>query len=273
MPPKLSHLPRLLLSVLEKYERGQEDYDMLLDTAEIDWKESLADDEVEKRVLTGQKAAESELRTKIFDRTEGTNALFSELSNEKSAITRSITIDEIRKAVEEQRTRQQEKTASAEIEGPSPQTAGDTQPDLGLQFAKEFALNLDKLVWRVEGLDRLNDEEILDTNLRELLREAHRCFLHGFDYASAILCGAILEQALRTALTCEAKLEESSWEALQQGLLSEEQYRMANEVRELRNDAAHNPAHFRQYSDTVRASVLSNTRAVLVALNPLLGMH
>lgn len=145
------------------------------------------------------------------------------------------------------------------------------KPDFEVFLARDFASLLGQTASRLENLEEIEFPEILSPHLKTLLQEAHRCYLYGFELACSALCGAILEETLRTVLMTSAKLEEASWDALKKGLITDEQYRMADEVRELRNEALHEPRKFAARSNLMRASVISNTRTVLVAINPQLG--
>jgi hypothetical protein len=273
MARELSYLSKLLLITLEKYERGQEDLDILVSALETEISEIAPPEESAERVGSVRQATDKELRSKIFDSAQNTDRLFSDASTRIDSIARRLSAGEIRDALDRAKTARAPAGPDLRTDVAEHPHEKPTPPDVALFFAKEFALNLDHIASGVEGFDRLNCDEIEEPHFRRLLLEAHRCYLYGFDYACAIWCGAILEEALRTVLRSDAKLDESSWDALQNHLLTEEQYRMADEVRELRNDAAHNPVRFVQRSKVIHASMLANTRAVLVALNPSLGNH
>jgi len=143
-------------------------------------------------------------------------------------------------------------------------------PDLSIYFLKKFAALLDSVVEKTRNLEELSYRDVLSEELRGLFQEAHYCYLYGLESSSAIMCGAILEEGFRKRCgygsTQRLKLEEVIFNALEEGVISHEIFEMADEIREMRNLAAHDPKGFKDRSAGMRATILSNTRSVVKAL-------
>lgn len=136
-------------------------------------------------------------------------------------------------------------------------------PDrLAIHFAQEFALKLSDLVSRAQKLEDLDYGDIVSDNLRLQLQEAHRCYLYGLDVSVAILCGSILEQALKERLGLDWKLELMLREAEDQGILTPEEWGMGDTVREVRNYAVHDLEKFMQ-PNIKKSALLADTRKVV----------
>ncbi|HMD20339.1 MAG TPA: DUF4145 domain-containing protein [Alloacidobacterium sp.] len=143
------------------------------------------------------------------------------------------------------------------------------KPDFNVLFTLRFASQLDTMVEKLNGLDDLTCSEILSNPVRKLLQEAHDCFLHGLEAASAITCGAALEETLKEVLPhCDERwdLGQLLQDAKESSLLSDDEWGMGDDVREFRNLAAHNPKEFSRRSQVQKISLLSNTRAVVEIL-------
>jgi hypothetical protein len=67
-------------------------------------------------------------------------------------------------------------------------------------YAEEMIAKLGEMVSRTTSLQKLNLERIPKIDLREYFEEAHKCYLHGFTIACAVMCRAILESALEERL-------------------------------------------------------------------------
>ena len=141
-----------------------------------------------------------------------------------------------------------------------------SEPDFGVYFTREFLVRLDDLVSRVEGLEELEYGDIVSDNLRSLFQEAHRCYLYGFDVSAAIMCGAILEQALKETLKLGGGMEMLLETAEGDELLSPVERGMGDDVRVLRNEAVHDYEKFMRRRQEPRATLLSNTRRVVKTL-------
>lgn len=143
-------------------------------------------------------------------------------------------------------------------------------PNLHIHFLKQFAIQLDKVASRTQNLEELAYRDILVPEVRSLLHEAHYCYLFGFEAASAVMCGAVIEQLLRRAFAIpdkeDLKLESALYEARVSEKISQTIYEMAEDVRNLRNMAAHHPKTFDQQSPARKSTILSNTRAVAKAI-------
>ncbi|MGC2635814.1 MAG: DUF4145 domain-containing protein [Acidobacteriaceae bacterium] len=139
------------------------------------------------------------------------------------------------------------------------------QPDFAAYFAWDFALRLNSLVSRTQSLADLEYKDIISGNLRILFQEAHRCYLDGFEFSVAVICGAILEQALKQTLNVDWNLDLMLKEAEDRGMLTPEEWGMADTVREARNCAVHDLSKFLR-PEIRKATLLSNTRNVVKKL-------
>jgi hypothetical protein len=139
--------------------------------------------------------------------------------------------------------------------------------DFHAYFAWDFAAKVDEMVARLQGLEELEYSEILSETARRLMQQAHLCYLQGYDAATAIMCGAVLEQTLKEALHRESgELNDLLRDAEDASLLTPRQWGMGDDVRKLRNNAIHNLPKFLKRPEHERATVLSNTRSVVRAL-------
>jgi hypothetical protein len=136
-------------------------------------------------------------------------------------------------------------------------------PDFATGFAWEFALNLPKIVSRVQSLGVLDYGDIVSDNLRALFIEAHGCYLGGREISVAIICGAILEQALKETLKEDWKLELMLTEAEERGILTSEEWGTGDTIREIRNEAVHDLPKFMRRSEADKREMLGNTRQLV----------
>jgi hypothetical protein len=138
-----------------------------------------------------------------------------------------------------------------------------TSDRIAIHFAQQFAVGLNDMVSRAKSLENLEFADLVSNDLRELFQEAHHCYLHGRELSVAIICGAILEQALRDTLKSDCKLEKMLEDARERGILTWEQWGTADTVRQLRNLALHDQDEFRRWSASDKAALLFNTRAAV----------
>lgn len=146
-----------------------------------------------------------------------------------------------------------------------------SKPNLHIFFAREFISWVDLAVAQVENLGDVKFRDAIPTHLRDFLGEAYRCYLYGLDAACASLCGAILQEAIHIKLPNRnfGGLGEAIMAAEQECLLSQQAINAANEVKRLRNNAAHGSIRFIQSQQHERKYVLSLTREVLDTLFPI----
>lgn len=136
-------------------------------------------------------------------------------------------------------------------------------PDFHVYFAWDFASRIDTMVARISNLEEIKYRDVVSATTRKLLQQAHICYINGFEAATVIMCGAILEQTLKDVLQLEGKLEQLLGAAEGCGLLTPEQWGMGDDVRELRNYAIHDLPKFLKQPEHRKATILSNTRAVV----------
>lgn len=138
-------------------------------------------------------------------------------------------------------------------------------PDLAAYFAWDFAMKMPQVVSRMQLLEDFEYRDIVSEHLRVLFQEAHRCYLGGLDLSVAVVCGAILEQALRETLKVDWKLDLMLKESEDRGILSPEEWGMGDTIREARNYAVHDlPRFMRREID--KAAILVSTRTVVKRL-------
>jgi len=151
--------------------------------------------------------------------------------------------------------------------------AGD-EDAIDAAFAEELLEKLPGVVSRAKSLDTLNLDHIPDDDVRRYFREAHRCYLYGFNLACAVLSRAILESALRKRYSTDgpprkgAVVREPNFCALIQmanadGLFRNVPKEWADDVRKAGNDAIHDLLKFEQRWETRLDEVLLYTRKVL----------
>jgi hypothetical protein len=154
-------------------------------------------------------------------------------------------------------------------EGLKRQVEEAMKPDYHAIFTWQFALKLDLMIDKFNCLEELTCNEILSASVRGLLQESHYCFLHDLEKAAAITCGAALEEALKEVIPHRDgrwNLDQLLQDARDRSLLTDEEWGMADDVREFRNLAAHDPSEFTHRSRIQKISLLSNTRAVIEIL-------
>jgi len=155
---------------------------------------------------------------------------------------------------------------------------------LDAYFAKEVLGKLPRIVNRVCKLDSLDIQGIPNERVKHCFGEAHRCWLYGFNVASAVLCRAIIESALEELIKLheqtpsvprpipggaprDSKLKALIERAKEKRILTEDGAACAESVKKAGNAAAHpdyNPPLFKALSQGDRlAEVLANTRQVL----------
>jgi len=260
MPKEKSELSKLLLHVIDMYERGGDDYDALC--IAVEQQDQPSDDDAQRR-LSEREAIDLKLKS-IFDSSRSTDAEFAELVINNPNVSRGLSLEEIRGALDQIRIHEVRGADLERVEVQSQEQLSSAQPtDLGLFFAKDFVSNLDQYVSRSEEFDQVEYSENLSPNQKLLFRQAHRCYLFGFEAATVIMCGAILEQTLKDVLRLDLNLRELLKEAEVCGLLAPEEWGMGDDVRELRNEALHNLSKFLKRPEHQRATILSNTRAVV----------
>jgi hypothetical protein len=66
-------------------------------------------------------------------------------------------------------------------------------------YAREVLEKLQLVLFRVSWLERITLKGV-PPNVQAYIDEAHACFLYGFEVASAVLCRAVLERAVKEAL-------------------------------------------------------------------------
>jgi hypothetical protein len=140
---------------------------------------------------------------------------------------------------------------------------------------------LGKLSNAVSRALRLEDMELLPVTpdaLKRYFEEANRCYLYGFKIACAVLCRAILEEALKNVCDPDGKIEtakrlrqdkRSYFDTLvrfatEKGKLGDEA--CALNVKEAGNWAIHNFPKFKKRWESKIDEILVNTRKVLLDL-------
>ncbi len=262
MPREKSELSKLLLLAIDRYERGGDDYDSLC--VEIERREEPSDDDAPRRMNAVREATDRQLKSRIFEGSMETDSKFAESLTSDMGIKQALNLEKIGQAHDKIRIHEVRGTDLESAEDQRQEQLSPAQSaDLGLYFAKDFVSNLDQMVSRAEALDRVEYSEILSATQKSLLREAHRCYLHRFDAATVVMCGAVLEQTLKDVLKLDWKFDQLLQEAEERNLLKPEEYGMADDVRELRNEAVHDLTTFLKRPERQRATILSNTRAVV----------
>jgi hypothetical protein len=132
-------------------------------------------------------------------------------------------------------------------------------------LARRFAQWVDGAAAQIETLEDVEFRRSMPEHLRKYLGEAYRCYLLGLDAACAALCGAILQEALRLKLGVDrfGGLGKAIEAATRDGLLTHSASKAADEVRKIRNDAAHGNHKYAIRREHERKYVLSVTREVL----------
>ncbi len=79
----------------------------------------------------------------------------------------------------------------------------DSEPNMQVVLAKEFADWLDVAVAKIERVEEASYRSSIPMHLRQYLHQAYRCDLYGLGAASVALCGAILQEAIRFRMGAE----------------------------------------------------------------------
>jgi hypothetical protein len=143
-------------------------------------------------------------------------------------------------------------------------------PDIRALLLKKFLLRLDAVVEEVEALEEFGVKyKNVPSELRMLLVQAHESHLLNMDAATAMLCGAVIEGSLKDRLSSDgvmvprrAGLDTLFELALEHNVFGQPSmlYTLADEVREMRNAALHEPIKFQSASEMVKTALLTNTR-------------
>ena len=73
-------------------------------------------------------------------------------------------------------------------------------PNVDLYLARKFIDWIDRSAGKIKEDGSITFRDAIPKRLQEYMYEAHWCNLHGLDAACSVLCGAILEEALRIKL-------------------------------------------------------------------------
>ncbi|HEV2378294.1 MAG TPA: hypothetical protein VG206_00705 [Terriglobia bacterium] len=161
---------------------------------------------------------------------------------------------------------------------PEPEMHGRAEL-LDAQFSHEIIKKLEKIVERAALLDphEVSRDQIHHPSFRGCFQEAHRCYLYGFSRASAVMCRALTESALKdrfdAAGEIEAKLQprQSLFNTLlKSARLADPLPEHAKEIWRCGGFAAHNDPKFgKEYESQGKlADIMCWTRGVLAALYP-----
>jgi hypothetical protein len=154
---------------------------------------------------------------------------------------------------------------------------GTDEDQIDAALAVELLGRLPRAVERAVHLDEMSLDRVPDAGLKRYFEEAHRCYLHGFDVACAVLCRAILESALESICNPKRTMKDALggrgyFEALvnkatKDGLLTEDRPACAMQVRDAGNNAIHKFSAFEQRWRGKLDEILVNTRKVLIDLS------
>lgn len=180
--------------------------------------------------------------------------------------TKTLTLDELK-------AKYLNRTFVANLSEPEPGDLLSNKMD-GSEFLLtwHYASKLEDMAIKLTSFDDLVISDIVSSSVRTLLQEAHFCFLQGLEAASAITAGAALEETLREVLGISKDQERKQLcqllkEAKKRSILiDEDDWKMANAVRESRNFAAHNPKEFLRGSQLQKIGILDNARKVIEKL-------
>ncbi len=153
----------------------------------------------------------------------------------------------------------------------------DPQVDnLDARYAHEVVGKIAKIVSRVSRLDPFKAGKVPPPPVREYFREVHHCYLYGFRVACAVMCRAILEEALKETIDRGGVLERrvrgkgESYitdlveKAERLGILADDRPEWAERIRKAGNWAVHDLEKFRrEFPDDKFDEVLLNTRKIL----------
>ncbi len=162
------------------------------------------------------------------------------------------------------------------------QETSDILPDaqidaLDQRFTEEMIEKLEKAVSRASGLQKFELERIPERRVQIYFEEAHRCYLYGFKVASAVMCRAILESALKETIDPKGELrpkERGESHILKMinkakiyGRLSDPLPEWAAEVKDAGDSAVHDVEAFeRDYPAGRLEAILCKARKVVESL-------
>jgi hypothetical protein len=162
------------------------------------------------------------------------------------------------------------------------QGTSDVLPDaqidaLDQRFTEEMIEKLEKVVSRASGLQKFQLESIPERRVQIYFEEAHRCYLYGFKVASAVMCRAILESALKETIDPKGELRPKNRgeshilkminKAKIYGRLSDPLSEWAAEVKDAGDSAVHDVEAFeRDYPAGRLEDILCKARKVVESL-------
>ncbi len=156
---------------------------------------------------------------------------------------------------------------------------------MGARYAREVVGKIAKIVSRVSVLDPFETGKVASKSVRDYFIEVHHCYLYGFRVACAVMCRAILEQALKEVVdhngAIEQQIAKESWargkrvsyitalaqRAVKMGILADDRPSWVERIKKVGDWAVHNLDKFRQeFPDNKFDEVLLNTRKILIDL-------
>lgn len=145
--------------------------------------------------------------------------------------------------------------------------------DLGLRFAYQdfyaykFCDMLDDIVQRAFLVRDVFTKKPIPEEVKQATAEAYRCFLHGLNMASIILCRAIVEASLKLALKVEVgDLVKLNDFALRTRKISPDIHGKVDSIRREANRYVHRVPQRRRPSEKETLKILDLTQYILSAL-------
>lgn len=139
-------------------------------------------------------------------------------------------------------------------EGSSDLGQQNESEDLERRYAAEIVGKLEGMVRRAAKLERLQIEVPPNLAVKRAFEEAHRCYIYGFNLATAVMCRTIVEAALIENVDPDARLrrkardENNSYILLlaKRAKINDGTFEEVEKIKKAGDDAVHDPQHFDQ---------------------------
>jgi hypothetical protein len=141
-----------------------------------------------------------------------------------------------------------------------------SREDIGAEILRFIADRIDEISSILDALEDRNFHQMIPEALEGAFRECHINYALGNYGTACILCGVVLEMALKDLIPSTKMLNDLIDEAKRDGLLEGENARRAGRIQRTRNLRAHGGCDFSATSGVEVSKILSDTRTLIFEL-------
>lgn len=216
--------------------------------------------------------------------TQGKKALMSRVSLQSppSNALADIAIEYFKSLAEDERDELLEYVATSN-ESPTKLNPEELLDQLDAAIAEQAIQDMQAMFDKATLLDQI-DFEPESFHTSAYFAEAHSCYLHGQKIASALICRAVVEDALKKTfdkngeIRQETRRDESYYEALlnkalKLGVLDQSRVDMARQIRRAGNSAAHDLGCFKAKYEALVPNLIDHMRSFMEDLSSGIRSH